>query len=263
MSGATLDSLLRRDQVVVRAALVALVVASWAYLVYLASAMTNMADMANMAMPAVHAWSWVEIAALVVMWSVMMVAMMTPSAAPMIVMFAAIHRRRVAAGRPAVATAIFVVGYLVIWTIFSVVAALAQAGLHAAALLSPAMVATSPLLSGLLLIVAGVFQWTPLKHTCLATCRSPMSFLMTGWRPGRRGAFMVGLRHGVYCLGCCWALMALLFVVGVMNLFWVAAIAAVVLLEKVAPGGHFLGRIGGVALVAAGVLLVFQTIAAS
>jgi hypothetical protein len=161
-------------------------------------------------MPAMHAWSWVEVGALVIMWSVMMVAMMTPAAAPMILMFATIHRRRTAEGRPATPTAIFVLGYLVIWTIYSVVAALAQASLHAAALLSPAMAATSPLLAGGLLVAAGVFQWTPLKRACLAACRSPLSFLMTGWREGRAGAFVMGLRHGLYCLGCCWALMALL-----------------------------------------------------
>jgi predicted metal-binding membrane protein len=153
-------------------------------------------------MPAMHAWSWVEVGALVIMWAVMMVAMMTPAAAPMILMFATIHRRRTAEGRPTTPTAIFVLGYLMVWTIYSVVAALGQAGLHATALLSPAMAATSPLLGGSLLVAAGVFQWTPLKRACLAACRSPLSFLMTGWREGRAGAFVMGLRHGLYCLGC-------------------------------------------------------------
>jgi predicted metal-binding membrane protein len=182
--------------------------------------------------------------------------MMTPAAAPMILTFATIHRRRTAEGRPTVPTAIFVLGYLVVWTIYSVVAAVAQAGLHAAALLSPAMAATSPLLAGGLLVAAGVFQWTPLKHACLSACRSPLSFLMTGWREGRGGAFVMGLRHGLYCLGCCWALMALLFVAGVMNLLWVAAIAVAVLVEKVVPRGDLVGRLASVALVAAGVWLV-------
>jgi predicted metal-binding membrane protein len=269
MSEAALESLLRRDRLVVSAALVVLAVAAWAYLLHLASAMADMAmpDMPGMpgmavAMPAMHPWGWVEVGALVVMWSVMMVAMMTPAAAPMILVFATIHRRRLAAGRPAVPTAIFVLGYLVIWTMFSVVAALAQTGLHAAALLSPAMAATSPLLSGGLLVAAGVFQWTPLKHACLTTCRSPMSFLMTGWREGRGGALVMGLRHGLYCLGCCWALMALLFVAGVMNLLWVAAIAAVVLVEKVVPRGDLIGRLAGLGLIAAGALLVVRALAA-
>src|SRR2546429_4506620 len=147
--------------------------------------MPDTQTMPGMAMPTTHAWSWVEIVALAVMWAVMMVAMMTPAAGPMVLMFAAIHRRRAAEGRPAVPTAIFVLGYLVVWTVYSVVAALAQGALHAAALLSPAMVATSPLLAGGLLVAAGVFQWTPLKRACLAACRSPLSLLMTGWRGGR------------------------------------------------------------------------------
>jgi len=263
MSGAALETLLRRDRVIVGAALTALTVAAWLYLLHLASAMSDMAmpDMPTMpgmamAMPSMHAWSWVEVGVLVVMWAVMMVAMMTPAAAPMILMFSTIHRRRTAEGRPAVPTAIFILGYLVVWTIYSVVAAVGQAGLHAAALLSPAMAATSPLLAGGLLVAAGVFQWTPLKRACLAACRSPLSFLMTGWREGRAGAFVMGFRHGLYCLGCCWALMALLFVAGVMNLLWIAVLAVAVLVEKVVPRGDLIGRLVGVVLVAAGVLLV-------
>jgi predicted metal-binding membrane protein len=261
MSEAALETLLRRDRVIVGTALAILIVVAWLYLLHLASGMSDMAmpdmpTMPAMAMPAMHAWGWVEIGALVIMWVVMMVAMMMPAAAPMIVMFATIRRRRTAEGRPAVPTVIFVLGYLVVWTIYSGVAALAQAGLHAAALLSPAMAATSPLLSGGLLVAAGVFQWTPLKRACLAACRSPLSFLMTSWREGRAGALMMGLRHGLYCVGCCWALMALLFVAGVMNLLWVAAIAVAVLVEKVVPRGDVVGRLAGVVLTAAGVLLV-------
>jgi len=263
MSDAALEMLLRRDRIIVGAALAVIAVAAWLYLLHMASAMSDMAmpDMPTMpgmvmAMPSMHAWSWVEGSVLVVMWTVMMIAMMTPAAAPMILMFATIHRRRSAEGRPAVPTAIFILGYLAVWTIYSVVAALAQTGLHSAALLSPAMAAMSPLLAGGLLVAAGAFQWTPLKRACLAACRSPLSFLMTGWREGRAGAFVMGLRHGLYCLGCCWALMALLFVAGVMNLLWVAAIAVVVLVEKVVPRGDLVGRLAGVVFVAAGGLLV-------
>jgi len=261
MSDAALETLLCRDRVIVGTALAILIVVAWLYLLHLASGMSDMAmpdmpTMPAMAMPAMHAWGWVEIGALVIMWVVMMVAMMMPAAAPMILMFATIRRRRTAEGRPAVPTVIFVLGYLVVWTIYSGGAALAQAGLHAAALLSPAMAATSPLLAGGLLVAAGVFQWTPLKRACLAACRSPLSFLMTSWREGRAGAFMMGLRHGLYCVGCCWALMSLLFVAGVMNLLWVAAIAVAVLVEKVVPRGDVVGRLAGVVLTAAGVLLV-------
>jgi predicted metal-binding membrane protein len=265
MSEGTFDALLRRDRAVVGAALVVLSVGAWLYLVHLASAMPDMAmpDMPAMpgtAMPTMHPWGWVEIGGLVVMWALMMVAMMTPAAAPMILMFATIHRRRAAEGRPTVPTAIFILGYLLVWTLYSAVAAFTQAGLHAAALLSPAMAATSPLLAGGLLVAAGVFQWTPLKRACLAACRSPLSFLMTGWREGRGGALVMGLRHGLYCLGCCWALMALLFVAGVMNLLWVAAIAVAVLVEKVIPRGELVSRLVGVALIGAGALVLARLV---
>src|SRR5262245_7499055 len=164
MGEAIPEALLRRDRVVIAGALVALVAAAWLYLLHLASAMSDMAmpgmpTMQGMTMPAMHTWDWVEVTGLFVMWSVMMIAMMIPAATPMILMFSVIYRRRAAEGRPAVPTAIFVIGYLVIWTIYSVVAALAQVGLHAAALLSPAMEATSALLAGGLLVAAGVFQW--------------------------------------------------------------------------------------------------------
>ena len=262
MSEAAFEALLRRDRVVGGGALAVLVVAAWLYLFHVASPMSDraMSDLQTMpgmamAMPARDAWGWM-VGALVVMWAVMMVATMTPAAAPMILMFAAIHRRRAAEGRPAVPTVIFVLGYLVVWTIYSVAAGVVQAALHAAALLSPAMTAPSPLLAGGLLVAAGVFQWTPLKRACLAACRSPLSFLMSGWREGRGGALVMGLRHGLYCLGCCWALMALLFVAGVMNLLWVAVIAVAVLVEKVVPRGDLVGRLAGVALIAAGLLLV-------
>jgi len=261
MSAAPLETLLRRDRMVVGVALAILIGAAWLYLVHLALEMRDMttpdmAAMPGMAMLAMQHWSWVEVGALAVMWAVMMVAMMTPATAPMLLMFATVHRRRAAEGRPAVPTAIFLLGYLAVWTMYSVAAALAQAGLHTAALLSPAMAATSPLFAGGLLVAAGVFQWTPLKRACLAACRSPLSFLMTGWREGRGGAFSMGLRHGLYCLGCCWALMALLFVAGVMNLLWIVAIAVGVLVEKVVPRGEMVGRFAGAVLVAVGVLLV-------
>jgi predicted metal-binding membrane protein len=145
---------------------------------------------------------------------------------------------------------------LAVWAAFSLVAALSQTGLQAAALLSPMMATTSPVLGGILLIGAGLVQWTPLKRACLSVCRSPLSFLMSGWREGRLGAFSMGIRHGGYCVGCCWALMALLFVAGVMNLVWVAAISVAVLVEKVLPYGEAVSRVAGVGLVAAGIALM-------
>jgi predicted metal-binding membrane protein len=157
-----------------------------------------------------------------------------------------------------VPTAIFLSGYLLVWTGFSGLATLTQWGFHSAALLSPMMVSTSPLLGGIILLVAGLLQWTPLKYACLTHCRSPLSFLMTDWREGYRGALIMGLRHGSYCTGCCWFLMALLFVAGVMNLLWVATITAFVLIEKIAPRGEVVGRLGGVVLVIAGLMMLGQ-----
>ena len=265
MTEMTIEALLRRDRVLVGSALAVVAVAAWLYLVYLASSMSGMTDedmsgMPGMAMLAMNMWSWVEVATLAVMWTVMMVAMMAPAAAPMILVYAAIYRRRAEAGTLAVPTAIFVLGYLAVWAAFSVVAALVQAGLHTAALLSPAMVATSPLLTGAVLVGAGIFQWTPLKRACLATCRSPLSFVMGSWREGRGGAFIMGIRHGLYCLGCCWALMALLFVAGVMNLVWIATVAIAVLIEKVVPGGDAVGRVAGALLVGAGMWVAIARI---
>ncbi|MGH7848377.1 MAG: DUF2182 domain-containing protein [Candidatus Binatia bacterium] len=138
---------------------------------------------------------------------------------------------------------------------FSILAALVQWRLHTAALLSPMMVSTSSVLGGLLLLAAGGFQFTPLKHACLVRCRSPLGFLMSDWREGQWGALIMGLKHGAYCVGCCWILMALLFVAGVMNLLWVAAITVFILVEKIAPRGDLIGRFAGAALIAAGIAL--------
>jgi predicted metal-binding membrane protein len=187
------------------------------------------------------------------MWAMMMVAMMLPSAAPTILMFGGVARRRQLEGRPAVPVAVFTLGYLAVWVFYAIVAAAAQWQLHRLALLSPSMAAASPALAGGLLIAAGVYQWMPFKAACLSHCRSPLHFFSTEWREGVGGALAMGMRHGSYCVGCCWLLMALLFVAGVMNLVWVAVIASFVLLEKLVPRGDWIGRVGGLAMVAWGV----------
>ena len=242
------------------AGLVALVVAAWLYLVYLARGMAEMQAHAamGMVMPQMRPWSGVELLFLFVMWAVMMVAMMTPSSTPMILMFNAMNRHRAEHRSPAVRTGLFVLGYLVVWMTYSAAAATIQWLFHGLALVSTLMVSTSPYLGGGLLVIAGVFQWTPLKRACLAECRSPMGFVMTEWREGPRGALVMGLRYGVYCVGCCWILMALLFVAGVMNLVWVAAIATFVLVEKLSPAGERVGQVAGVILVLAGVALMMR-----
>jgi predicted metal-binding membrane protein len=190
------------------------------------------------------------------MWAVMMAGMMAPSAAPVFLLYAKTRAAR-GEGMTSPAVLLFGSGYLTVWTAFSVCAALAQGALHQAALLSPAMKVASPRIAGAILIAAGVYQLTPWKQKCLTHCRSPLGFLMTQWRQGLRGAFQMGLSHGLFCVGCCWALMGILFAVGVMNLVWVAVLTAVVLLEKVGPAGAIAARVAGVALVVFGVLRFF------
>lgn len=197
-------------------------------------------------------WQATDVFLAFAMWAVMMVGMMTPSAAPVALLFAGMRRGVGAHPLPAVVVA-FGAGYLLIWVFFSAVAALAQWPLHQAALLSPMMTTSSARLGGAILIAAGIYQLTPLKGTCLTHCRSPLGFLMSHWRDGTAGALRMGVAHGTYCLGCCWALMGVLFVVGVMNLLWVAALAIFVLMEKVGPAGMLVARAAGVAIIAAGV----------
>ncbi len=239
--------------------LAAIVLVAWLYLLQMKTAMPGM-DMPGMDMPGMimpePQWDVTTILLLFVMWAVMMVGMMVPSAAPMILAFLTVNQRRRTTARPLVPVGMFLFGYLVVWIAYSAVATLAQWQLHRAALLSSTMAATSPVLNGGLLIAAGVFQWTPLKRACLKGCRSPLTFLMSEWREGTAGAFIMGLRHGTYCVGCCWVLMALLFVAGVMNLLWVAVIALFVMAEKILAKGEFLGHAAGVALVAAGVVFI-------
>ena len=252
----TLERLLRRDRVIVAAGLVGVAALGWAYMLYLARNMAGMDMGSDMAMPQMRAWGVVDLALVFVMWAVMMVAMMVPSASPLILMMAAANRRRREQDDPLVPTGLFLGGYLLAWTLFSALATVAQWGLHASALLSPAMVGTSPVLGGVLLLLAGVFQFTSLKHACLSHCRSPLGFVMGHWREGSGGAVRMGLEHGLYCVGCCWILMALLFVAGVMNLAWVAAISVFVLAEKVLPHGEVVGKLGGVVFVVAGLVML-------
>jgi len=244
-----LATILKRDRIVVIAGLVVLSLASWAYLFYDEWRMRTTGSCCKLAMADMRSWlSW-DLLLLFVMWSVMMVAMMAPTAAPMVLTFASVNRRRRQAQRPYAPTGFFLLGYLLAWTIFSAAATAAQWALHGAALLSPTMVSTSAALGAAILIAAGIFQLTPLKHACLSHCRSPLTFIMTEWREGAGGATWMGLRHGAFCLGCCWILMLLLFVTGVMNLLWVGIITAFVLLEKIAPAPKWISRAAGVALI--------------
>ncbi len=247
-----MPDLLLRQRVAIVAALAGLVVLCWLYLFDEARQMSAMDP--DMVMPPKGAR---DLLLLLVMWWIMMIGMMLPSAAPMILTFATINRGRHRRGQPYTPTALFTAGYLLAWGGFSVVATLAQWGLERASLLAPmAMKTTSPLIGGLLFIAAGLYQFTPLKDTCLRSCRSPFDFVVNHWHDGAAGALRMGFSHGLYCLGCCWILMALLFAVGAMNLLWVAALAAVVLAEKLFPAGVWIGRISGLVLIAWGAWLL-------
>jgi predicted metal-binding membrane protein len=235
--------------------------AAWLYLVVEARPMAagmsdgSMAD-AMGSMVHVQPWTAAELAPRLLMWAVMMVAMMLPTAVPMTLVYAAVARKAAREGHAVAPTFVFVAGYLAIWALFSVAATAAQSGLDQLALLSPAMVSASPVLGGGLLIAAGVYELTPVKHACLAHCRAPAHFISQKWRGGFAGALRVGLGLGTYCLGCCWVLMGLLFVGGVMNLLWIAAIAAFVLLEKTMPLAETGGRVVGAAMIVVGLLSV-------
>lgn len=210
--------------------------------------------MAEMGMSMDMPWTITDAVFTFVMWTVMMVAMMTPAAAPVVLIFAGMQRKQTGRRLPA-ALLVFGAGYLLVWSAFSAVAAAAQWALHEAAMLSPAMKTASPWLGGGILIAAGIYQLTPSKRACLTHCQSPLGFLMSHWRNGTNGALRMGMAHGAYCLGCCWALMCVLFVVGVMNLVWVALLSAFVLLEKIGPAGQTVSRVVGAGMVAAGVLM--------
>ncbi|MEJ2131930.1 MAG: DUF2182 domain-containing protein [Gammaproteobacteria bacterium] len=201
-------------------------------------------------------WSPGYAALMFLMWWIMMVAMMLPSAAPMILIFAAVNRRQRERDLPYVRSGIFAMGYLGCWAAFSLLAVTLQIGLQKALLLSTMMASTSVYLGGAILVGAGLWQLTPIKHACLRHCRSPIHYITQHWRGGGWGALQMGVQHGVYCLGCCWFLMALLFYGGVMNLYWIAGLAVYVLLEKTVRQGHWLGHAVGVGLVGWGTALL-------
>jgi predicted metal-binding membrane protein len=228
---------------------------SWLYLAVLADAMDAMdrgAGSTFMVLMPMGRWGAFEVALCIAMWVVMMIAMMVPGAAPMVLAFHAVVRRRAGAGAAWRRVAAFLLGYVLVWSGFSVVAAALQWGLHEASVVTDMMVSTSRRLDAALLVVAGLWQLAPAKDRCLSACRVPLAFLMAEWRDGARGALVMGCRHGALCVGCCWGLMALLFVGGVMNLLWIALLAGLVLVEKGLPWGTAVAKVAGVALCAAG-----------
>ena len=249
MRSVTLETVLQRDRAIVLVGVMLVAVLAWLYTVNLALGSSNMGMSSRIAMPQMDAWGAVDFGLMYAMWAVMMVAMMVPTAAPMILMFASVNRRHSTQLRPYVPTGIFLAGYIFVWCGFAAAATGLQWVLHTNSLMSSMMGETSSsILGAILLLAAGAFQWSPFKYACLTRCRSPLGFIMAEWREGLGGALNMGLKHGIYCVGCCWLLMALLFVLGVMNLLWIAALAGFVLLEKVIPRGHWVSRASGTAL---------------
>jgi predicted metal-binding membrane protein len=272
------ERLLKRDRVITLTGLAVLCALAWLYIVTGAGLgmsaweMTTLAlfphqkahnampDMPGMDMGAMTAewmaWGFATWTLIIAMWWVMMIAMMTPSATPTILLYARVHRHALAQGQvqdKLAPTSAFVAGYLLVWLGFAAAATMLHWTLERAGLVSAMMMGSqSRVLSGAVLITAGLYQLSPLKNTCLRHCRTPTSFLLRHWRPHALGALRLGAMHGAYCVGCCWMLMALLFVGGVMNVAWIAALAILVLIEKVLPLGQWVGRGVGVALVAWG-----------
>ena len=237
-----LERALRRDRVLVAAGLIAVIAGAWAYTLAGAGMDMDVPSAANAA----------ALALTFAMWWVMMAAMMLPAAAPTVLLFAAVNRKSGERGHSIVPTGMFAAGYVVAWGGFSAVATLTQVALERGGLLTPMLSSTGAYLGAALLIAAGVYQMTPLKDACLRHCRAPHDFIARRWRRGSVGALRMGLEHGAFCLGCCWVLMGLLFYGGVMSPLWIAGLALYVLVEKLVPAGHWIGRFAGLGLIAWG-----------
>jgi predicted metal-binding membrane protein len=258
-------SVRRSDRVVISLSLISLTAAAWAYLLWL-SANVDMGGMdmsgfrvirsgMGYMMPAHAPWWATGFAFVFTMWTVMMVGITTPSAAPMIFMYARVGRQTERKGTPFAATAWFVAGYFIAWAVFSLLATLVQWALERSGMLDSAMASTNGVLGAILFIAAGTYQWTRLKHLCLVECQMPFAFVIRhgGFRHDALGSLVLGLRHGGYCVGCCWALMALLFVGGVMNPLWIVLLALFILLEKITSNfGRVVPSIAGAILIVAG-----------
>ncbi|MEC8434921.1 MAG: DUF2182 domain-containing protein [SAR324 cluster bacterium] len=254
----SLEKVLQYDRWVIIALLVTVTISSWLFIIKgagtgMSAAMMTGIDLATgggMRMPAeMPSWTFAYAIIMFFMWWIMMIAMMLPSASPTILLFARARHDKQETDKAHLPSTVFASGYLLAWADISAIAVIAQWALEGIQLLNKMMVSTSPVLGGALLLVAGLWQFTPWKHACLRHCRSPLIFLMTRWRPGLKGALIMGIDHGSFCLGCCWFLMALLFFGGIMNLWWIGGLALYVLAEKTLPSGHWVGYGFGLILV--------------
>lgn len=257
ISSNSLELILKRDRFVIICGLISITILSWLYIIYLYNQMVYM-DMNALlfAMPMTPEWTATDFILLFLMWLVMMIAMMTPSVAPLILSFAKVNRQRRQQHRPFVNAVYLMAGYFLVWAAFSLAATSLQWLLQQISMLNPEMKTTNKILGGVILIVTGVFQFTPLKQTCLKHCRTPLDFILHQWKEGRQGALRMGILNGFYCAGCCWLLMSLLFVAGIMNLLWVALIAIFVLIEKISSGIKWIPYVAGIVMVGYGVLLL-------
>jgi predicted metal-binding membrane protein len=249
-----LEAALQHEPRLTLALLAGIVLASWTWIVVMARDMYGAMQGASLWMMST-VWDWPRLVLLWAMWAAMMTAMMLPTATPLILLYAGAARR---SGEPRPGNRIYALaaGYLVVWSLFSVLATALQRSLSSAWVLTPMMEPATPLAGGVVLAIAAVYQLTPLKRACLRACRSPLGFIMQGWRAGATGAFRLGAQHGAYCLGCCWALMLILFAGGVMNLVVIVALTAWVMVEKFAPFGEQTATASGVALLAVAVWLI-------
>jgi predicted metal-binding membrane protein len=252
LSGAAVQ----RDRAVVLAAGSAVSLIAWAYVLWLAMRMEMPTTSMTMMQPQLEPWSVVDFGLMLLMWTVMMIGMMLPSAMPMIAIYAGVARHAGERNAPFPATAWFTIGYVAAWSGFSLLATIGQWILEQMSVISPEMLRLSPLIGGLVLVAAGLYQFAPLKHACLEHCRGPLLFIQRhgGFRKGVGGAVTMGLRHGIYCIGCCWGLMMLLFVGGVMNLLWIAGLTLLVFAEKLVPERWQLPKLAGATLICVGLI---------
>ncbi|MBI3245275.1 MAG: DUF2182 domain-containing protein [Deltaproteobacteria bacterium] len=245
--------MLAREHLWILAALVLLSSLAWAETIYLAGSMGL--GMVTCSMTMDTPFSLDNAALYVVLWGVMMVAMMLPAMGPVVGLFHTIAQKKREQGVPFAPAWIFVAGYVALWTLTGGVGYAADLAIQALPSSFPMLRAQGPVIGGFTLIGAGVYQLTPFKYLCLSHCRSPMGFLMTNWRDGALGAFGMGVRHGAYCLGCCWSLMVVLFVMGTMNLVWMGLLSIIIFVEKIVPRGVAMGKATGVALMVLGLVM--------
>jgi predicted metal-binding membrane protein len=252
-----LETLLKKDRAILIGSMIGITIISWLYIIYLYKKMDPMdMDAFLFAMPMTGDWSLTDFLLLFLMWFIMMVAMMTASVAPLILLFAMVNRQK-QQQNPFVPTVYLLAGYFAIWAMFSLGATVLQWALQQAAWLNPDMKITYRTLGGVILLIAGLFQFSPFKQQCLYYCQSPIDFIHKKWKNGKKGAFQMGMANGLYCLGCCWILMVVLFVAGIMNLLWIALIGLFVLVEKLVRKGRLISYAAGAVLVLYGLYTLF------